>query len=146
MFQGKCEHEHQIREGWGLSPFTAMTNIFVTEFAEFSKKIEEKLQCCLSMLTSHNEEAIFVMIVCESMLCLLSNGKISLRYNYVHRTENKIIRSGQPIVLLCSFSYVMSLFFGFPYYLSLFGDHMSFYLHKKLACVNQVILKYLHGV
>ena len=86
------------------------------------------------------------MIAWESMLCLWSNGKISLLYNYVHRIEHKIIRSSQPIVLLCSFYDVMSLLSGFLYYLSLFGDYMPFYLHKKLACVNQVILKYLHGV
>ena len=60
------------------------------------------------------------MIAWESMLCLWSNGKISLLYNYVHRTEHKIIRSSQPIVLLCSFYDVMSLLSGFPYYLSLF--------------------------
>ena len=28
----------------GLSPFTVMTNIFVTEFSEFSENIWEKLQ------------------------------------------------------------------------------------------------------
>ena len=29
----------------GLSPFTLMTNIMVTAFAEFSENIYEKLQC-----------------------------------------------------------------------------------------------------
>ena len=35
----------------GSNPFTVMTNIFVTEFAEFSENILEKLHCsyCLSV-------------------------------------------------------------------------------------------------
>ena len=75
------------RGGWvaGSSPFTLMSNIFVTEFAEFSENIYEKLQYAINVewRQRSKENFTFAFAQCKWVLRSISTKLMRKRKRYL---------------------------------------------------------------
>ena len=76
--------------GWvaGLSPFTVMTNIFVTEFNEFGKSISEKLNLRFVKTPAVGIIGIVILLKYENELELVTND---ISFNSVVSWQSKFV-------------------------------------------------------